>query len=259
MPAHRTRMILAVALLAGLSVARTEAYSSYFTTDCAGCHTNDTPTCNGCHYHRGAIHAAADAPSYAPGATVTVTLSGGTRTGWIRGLLYDQNGVRVALATGPTGTGDDGLGHPVVFPVALQAPAPLAPGDYTWQAAWFGNSDGSGHAESRVSVTIHVLDTAAVPEAPPLARALSISPNPVRDIAALRFDAGPAGERVSLAILEVSGRRVRRLWNASIGPGAQQIVWDGTDDAGLPVASGTYFVLLAGEAGQVVRSLEVMR
>jgi hypothetical protein len=254
-------MILVVALLAGLSVARTEAYSSYFTTDCAGCHShsNDTATCNGCHEHRGTLHATADQATYDPGATVTVTLTGGSQHGWIRGLLYDQNNHQIAIATGPTGTGDDGLGNPVVFPVRLQAPAPLAEGDYTWQAAWFGNNNGSGHVENRTPVTIHVVNSAGAPDAPPLARAFSISPNPLRDIAALSFDAGPAGERVSLTILDVSGRRVRRLWNASIGPGAQQIVWDATDDAGLPVASGTYFALLAGEAGQVVRSLEVMR
>ena len=48
----------------------------------------------------------------------------------------------------------------MVFPVALQATAPNAAGDYTWQAAWFGgvSAGGGAHEELRRPVTVHVED-----------------------------------------------------------------------------------------------------
>ena len=251
--------LLAVALLIAWLTPGVGAYSNFFTNQCAGCHSDDAATCNGCHTHRGAIHATADQSTYDPGATVTVTLTGGTRGGWIRGLLYDQDGTQVDIATGPTGTGDDGLGNPVVFPVTLQASAPDAPGDYTWQAAFFGAYSGSNHGELRTPVTIHVVDSATALEGPMIAHGFSISPNPFRDWSTLRFTAGPQGETVSLAILDPSGRSVRQLWNAAVAPGEHQLTWDATDDAGRCVASGTYFAVLTGPAGRTVRALEVMR
>ncbi len=257
--APATSILLAVALVIGILTPRTSAYSGYFSNQCADCHSDDSVTCNGCHAHRGAIHATAGASTYDPGALVTVTLTGGEKYGWIRGLLYDQDGTQVDIATGPTGTGDDGQGSPIVFPVTLQAPAPDTPGDYTWQAAYYGATSGSNHSETRTPVTIHVVNSAAVPESVPAARAFSISPNPLRDWSTLRFTAGPRGETVSLAILDAGGRRVRQLWNAAVAPGDHQLTWDATDDAGRPVASGTYFAVLTGQAGRVVRALDVMR
>jgi hypothetical protein len=151
--------LIAAALL--VSAGGASALPSFFSSNCAlsGCHTNDTPTCNGCHHHRGSLTATKDQAQYYPGQTVTVTLNGGTQSGWIRGILYDAQNVEIARRTGPTGTGDDSQGSPVVFPVQLQAPAPGAPGNYTWKAAWFGNwnDGGSVHQEQRVNVTITVV------------------------------------------------------------------------------------------------------
>ena len=264
MDTHRRPLVIGLALcvllFVGSGFLRSEAEPAFFTADCAGCHSNDTPTCNGCHQHRGTLHATADLSSYTPGDLVTVTLAGGSEHGWVRGLLYDQNGAQIAIATGATGTGDDGLSNPVTFPVTLQAPAPGTPGDYTWQAAWYGNNNGAGHEETRTPVAINVAIGTAVPDdvSDPI-HAFSVSPNPVRDWSTLRFTAGPQGESIRLTILDPSGRLVRQLWNASVGAGDRQIFWDSTDDAGRPVPSGTYFAVLKSERNRVVRALEVMR
>jgi hypothetical protein len=155
-------LILLTVLLWTLPV---QAFPSFFSQRCASCHSDDTPTCNGCHNHRGTLQAWTDQPEYEPGQLVTVTLDGGTQSGWIRAILYDENGIELVRATGPTGTGDDGQGNPVEFPVDLQAPAPADPGDYTWEAAWFGNqNDASGHFEVRVPVTVHVTPPSAAPD-----------------------------------------------------------------------------------------------
>jgi hypothetical protein len=51
-------------------------------------------------------------------------------------------------------------------------------------------------------------------------------------------------EHVQLSVHDVSGRRVRRLEDGVRGAGRTELVWDGRDDAGRPVASGVYFYRL---------------
>ncbi|MBJ6751543.1 Ig-like domain-containing protein [Geomonas anaerohicana] len=121
-----------------------QAQSSYYTTmGCVNCHTA-TSTCNGCHAH--GTHAtstkntinvagATDKTSYAPGDTVSVTITGGYRTGWVRAVLLDQNGAQVAISNGAA----SGMGSSTTLPAILTAPAPAAAGTYTWQVGWYGN------------------------------------------------------------------------------------------------------------------------
>jgi flagellar hook assembly protein FlgD len=45
-------------------------------------------------------------------------------------------------------------------------------------------------------------------------------------------------------VLSVSGRRVATLVDRTLGAGTHEIVWDGLDDNGVPVGSGTYFLQL---------------
>jgi hypothetical protein len=133
------------------------AYPSLFDSQCLSCHSDDTPTCNGCHEHKGNLSASADQDSYLPGEPVGVVLSGGQQYGWIRARLYDNNDLLVYQASGPTETGDDGGSGDVVFPVSLEGTAPIEPGTYVFEAAWFGgNVSGSSHLEARTPVTIVV-------------------------------------------------------------------------------------------------------
>lgn len=54
----------------------------------------------------------------------------------------------------------------------------------------------------------------------------------------------PEDGHVRLEIFDVRGKRVRLLVNGSRLTGDQQEVWDGHDNAGLPLASGSYFLRL---------------
>ncbi len=130
-----------------------QAHSSYFTTYCTGCHSSATSaTCNGCHHHGPVnLKGATDKASYAPGATVSVTITGGSQSGWFRAILYDQNNNQVAISNG----NDSGMGHTTTYPAVLTAPAPTTPGTYTWKVAWFGNSFDSNNmsASSHGQVT----------------------------------------------------------------------------------------------------------
>jgi len=119
-------------------------------------------TCNGCHNHGNQfLTAMPNKSSYAPGEEVVITLSGGTQTGWVRGMLDDMNGTEVDRKTGPTLMGNDG-GPMIEFPVELKGRAPGNSGAHVWTAKYFGNANGAGHSAIDVPVTIHVGSTSDI-------------------------------------------------------------------------------------------------
>ncbi len=141
----------AAALLLMLCMASSaHAYPSFFDSSCAGCHSDDTVTCAGCHFH-GAhsnkdasninVTGTTDKSSYSPGETVQVTVDGGWQSGWVRAILYDENGSETARSSGPGGSGSGDS-----FPIVLSAPAPAAPGSYQWSVSWYGNQYDKGGA-----------------------------------------------------------------------------------------------------------------
>jgi hypothetical protein len=161
-------LFLAMAGLGAVQFYGSEALakSSYFSDrGCTGCHTSPVAaTCNGCHHHgNSSLSAATDKTSYTAGETVTATLSGGSRDGWIRAILYDQNNVQIAISSGNA----SGKGGSTTFPAPLSASAPTTPGTYTWQMAYFGNQDGTGTGDvhSEVRVNTNSFTVTASPEA----------------------------------------------------------------------------------------------
>jgi hypothetical protein len=71
-------------------------------------------------------------------------------------------------------------------------------------------------------------------------------PNPMVDQSLLRF-AVPRDAPVALTILDLSGRRVRRLIDGVLPAGPHAARWDGRDGAGREAASGLYLVRLETE------------
>jgi len=134
--------VLAVAAIA-VWVPNVHAESGFFSPNCGGCHSGVSSTCNGCHAH--GVHsnnsksdinlrATTDKTSYLPGEQVTVTISGGYRNGWVRAILYNENGVEVRRSTGP-----NSMGGGSSFPIQLAGTAPASAGTYTFKASWYGN------------------------------------------------------------------------------------------------------------------------
>lgn len=79
-------------------------------------------------------------------------------------------------------------------------------------------------------------------------RLLDNRPNPFNPRTTIAFDL-PKQESVSLRIFDVSGRLVRVLVDGDVTPGGRhESRWNGRDDDGRRVASGTYFYRL--EAGE---------
>ena len=137
------------------------AFSGLYSDNCSVCH-GATNTCAGCHAH-GAhpdngkdsmnVSATTDQATYSAGETVTVSVTGSYRGGWVRAKLWDKDCSSVAClsngavavasntcASCPAGVGGvDGETHVFPGPVVLTFAAPDIPGTYTWSASWYGN------------------------------------------------------------------------------------------------------------------------
>jgi chitinase len=74
-------------------------------------------------------------------------------------------------------------------------------------------------------------------------------PNPFNPATTITYsigaDARGLSSRVNLSVFDILGRSVRRLVAEEQRPGRYSIVWDGTDDRGYLVVSGTYVCRLA--------------
>jgi hypothetical protein len=87
---------------------------------------------------------------------------------------------------------------------------------------------------------------------------LAAAPNPLRSGTSLRFRL-TAPERVTVGIVDVSGRRVRRLVDESLAAGDHVVAWDGRDQGGAPVPPGVYLAVLGAGADSRSTKLAVVR
>lgn len=78
---------------------------------------------------------------------------------------------------------------------------------------------------------------------PPVATGLPsirVSPNPFNPATTVVFDL-PAAAHVRVEVIDLRGRLIRVLADATLAAGEHRVRWDGADAQGDPVASGTYF------------------
>lgn len=89
---------------------------------------------------------------------------------------------------------------------------------------------------------------------PRIAELLESFPNPFNPATKIVF-ALPKGGAVELGVYAVDGRRIRTLVDGGREAGRHEVVWDGADERGIRVASGTYYVYLT--APDVAKTLVV--
>ncbi len=93
-------------------------------------------------------------------------------------------------------------------------------------------------------------------EAAPQASHLHLFPNPASGPISLRYQV-PTDGWVSLEVFDVSGRQVRALVDRKLRRGNHEFVWNGTDQAGHPVAPGSYFVRFRAPGIEESRGIRV--
>ncbi len=97
------------------------------------------------------------------------------------------------------------------------------------------------------------------PEAVPSVLALAGNyPNPFNPMTVIRFSL-PATQQAELAVFDVRGKRVRTLVHDVLPAGAHEITWQGRDDQGRSVASGTYFSRLTAGGESLVQKMLLIK
>ncbi len=69
----------------------------------------------------------------------------------------------------------------------------------------------------------------------------------------------PERMKVTLAVYDVQGKRVRTLVDAMLEEGRQERVWDGKDSRGRPAASGVYFYRLETADQKLTRKMLLLK
>jgi hypothetical protein len=78
------------------------------------------------------------------------------------------------------------------------------------------------------------------------------APNPFRTRTSIAYQL-PEPSDVSVAILDATGRRIRKVAHGRQNPGHHVLTWDGRDAEGRHAAAGSYFIQLQTSAGTQTR------
>ncbi len=84
-------------------------------------------------------------------------------------------------------------------------------------------------------------------------------PNPFNPTTTIRFDVPPDGGAVTLRVFDVGGRLVRTLVDGMESPGQKSVMWNGRNENGHPVATGTYFYRLTGPGFVETRKMVILK
>jgi len=85
-------------------------------------------------------------------------------------------------------------------------------------------------------------------------------PNPFNAITRIEFglaesDRGP----VKIEVFDLLGRKINTIHDGDLEPGVYRFVWEGRDDLGKEMASGTYFIRLNGAGREIVKQVSLIK
>jgi hypothetical protein len=118
----------------------------------------------------------------------------------------------------------------------------------TYAAILYIQHDGAG-APTQIPVELRVTAPSGVGDAPDVFALAGNHPNPFNPSTTVSFSMASAGPAV-VEVFDLQGRRVRTLLRDDLPAGPAVIAWNGLDEAGRPVPSGTYLARLVS-GGQV--------
>jgi len=91
-----------------------------------------------------------------------------------------------------------------------------------------------------------------------LTPAIHAYPNPFNPSTTIQYRIGTAGS-ASVVVHNAAGQVVRCLVKNNHAAGTHEVIWDGKDESGRPVASGTYFVRLTTPTAVVTERVTLAR
>lgn len=110
------------------------------------------------------------------------------------------------------------------------------------------------------NINLYIDNASPVPGVSPLAGAelRQNYPNPFNPTTRIEFSLERAGN-VELVVYDVAGRKVATLLEQSLAEGDHHAIWNGRTDSGSAAPSGRYSYVLRTAAGQVARSMILMK
>ena len=105
-------------------------------------------------------------------------------------------------------------------------------------------------------------DVTASPEeqVSPAVFTLSAYPNPFRQASTLQVKADANTlESMDLKIFNLKGQLVKTLASQPLPKGSYRFEWDGSDNHGIPTASGIYFIRLSSASGKTLAGTKILR
>lgn len=118
--------------------------------------------------------------------------------------------------------------------------------DFRVRLLFSGTNAGAASGNTRfdnLTLSARLAVVSAVPDEPadlpPHRLRLTVTPNPFNPQTTLRFELARSGHAV-LEIFDLAGRRVRTLVSGELAAGGHALRWDGNDDGGRALASGSY-------------------
>jgi hypothetical protein len=64
-------------------------------------------------------------------------------------------------------------------------------------------------------------------------------PNPFNPETVIKYNL-PTDSKVTLKVFNILGQEIKKLVDENISAGYHEVIWDGTNNSNIPVASGTY-------------------
>lgn len=116
----------------------------------------------------------------------------------------------------------------------------------------FESSDANWEIDTQIDLSRGI---GAVPTS---IRLLGNVPNPFNPTTQIRFEL-PRATHVSLKVIDVSGRLVKRLIAGTESAGAREVMWDGRNDSDQAVASGVYFMHLEAGGESQMKKMTLIR
>jgi len=83
-------------------------------------------------------------------------------------------------------------------------------------------------------------------------------PNPFNPLTRIEFSLDRPG-MVNLSVFDLAGRRIATLHRGDLGTGEHKVTWDGRTDRGANAPAGQYHYVLQTPAGQVSRSMILLK
>jgi hypothetical protein len=174
------------------------------------------------------------------------------------GLPYHNNVMRDMIPTHVGTAISLPAGDTLTYTFRFTTPSPLVA--YNCQLVAFVQSDLNRAIVQGARIKIRDLSRVGIEEGIPVPRSMSLSqnyPNPFN--AQTRIDFSTAGGLTTLDIYDITGAKVASLCKADLKAGDYSMVWDGCDQSGQPVSSGTYFYRLTNSSGQQTKRMTLLK